>query len=205
VLSSGPSILAPAAIEAARKWRFEPIQVAGEPVEFLTTITVSFILPDGNLAFEARLGAADPARLAAARKLIVLMEAKKSALQASNQTWEKLRPAIVQNFPENSPREAIVDALLNKYRALLDSPAFVDRLALLYAERFSLDELETLIQFCESPIGRKLFSEMPAMVEEQGRMTEAWMNQERPRILSELIKEFPQLQQPPSAKEKPNR
>jgi protein TonB len=41
---SGPQLLAPAAIEAVKKWRYEPTLLEDEPVEVDTTITVEFHL-----------------------------------------------------------------------------------------------------------------------------------------------------------------
>ena len=41
---SGPQLLAPAAIEAVKKWRYEPTLLEDEPVEVDTTITVTFRL-----------------------------------------------------------------------------------------------------------------------------------------------------------------
>lgn len=43
VLSGNP-ILARAAVDAVRKWRYEPTRLNGEPVEVVTNITVTFIL-----------------------------------------------------------------------------------------------------------------------------------------------------------------
>jgi protein TonB len=43
-LVSGHPMLAPAAIEAVKKWRYRPYLLNGEPVEVETTITVSFHL-----------------------------------------------------------------------------------------------------------------------------------------------------------------
>jgi protein TonB len=43
-LSSGHPLLAPAAIEAVRQWRYRPYILNGEPVEVDTQITVNFSL-----------------------------------------------------------------------------------------------------------------------------------------------------------------
>jgi protein TonB len=43
-LVSGHPLLAPAAIEAVRQWRYRPFLLNGEPIEVETTITVTFQL-----------------------------------------------------------------------------------------------------------------------------------------------------------------
>ncbi len=44
---SGPPMLAPAAIEAVRQWRYRPYILNGDPVEVETQITVNFTLSGG--------------------------------------------------------------------------------------------------------------------------------------------------------------
>jgi TonB family protein len=46
-LLSGPQLLVPAAMKAAREWRFIPALLNGEPVESQTEITIEFHLPGG--------------------------------------------------------------------------------------------------------------------------------------------------------------
>ena len=41
---SGHALLAPAAIDAVRQWRYRPYTLNGEPVEVETLITVRFVL-----------------------------------------------------------------------------------------------------------------------------------------------------------------
>jgi len=45
---SGHPMLAPAAIEAVRQWRYRPYTLNGEPVEVETEITVNFVLGGGS-------------------------------------------------------------------------------------------------------------------------------------------------------------
>ncbi|MGE5206888.1 MAG: energy transducer TonB [Chlamydiota bacterium] len=47
-LVSGHPMLAPAAIEAVRQWRYRPYRLNGEPVEVETEITVNFVLGSGS-------------------------------------------------------------------------------------------------------------------------------------------------------------
>ncbi len=44
---NGHPMLAPAAIEAVRQWRYRPYMLNGEPVEVETQITVNFTLGGG--------------------------------------------------------------------------------------------------------------------------------------------------------------
>ena len=44
---SGHPMLAPAAVEAVRQWRYRPYELNGEPVEVETQVTVNFVLGGG--------------------------------------------------------------------------------------------------------------------------------------------------------------
>jgi len=41
---SGPAMLAPAAIEAVKQWRYKPYLLNGDPIELDTTVEVKFTL-----------------------------------------------------------------------------------------------------------------------------------------------------------------
>ena len=47
-LYSGHPMLAPAAIEAVKQWRYRPYEQDGQPVEIQTTVQVNFSMPDGG-------------------------------------------------------------------------------------------------------------------------------------------------------------
>lgn len=46
-LYSGHPMLAPAAIEAVKQWRYRPYEQNGQPVEIKTTVQINFTLPGG--------------------------------------------------------------------------------------------------------------------------------------------------------------
>ena len=54
---SGDPLLAQAAIDAVRKWRFEPYKVNQAPVETQTAITVTFRIDDAGVATVAPIEA----------------------------------------------------------------------------------------------------------------------------------------------------
>lgn len=47
-LVSGHPLLAPAAVDAVKQWRYKPYYFSGEPVEVETTVNVNFILQDSG-------------------------------------------------------------------------------------------------------------------------------------------------------------
>jgi len=57
IVISGPYILARAAIEAVRQWRYSPYLLNGEPIEMQTAVRINFTAPNG------RAGASAPPQL----------------------------------------------------------------------------------------------------------------------------------------------
>jgi hypothetical protein len=68
-------------------------------------------------------------------------------------TMTSLRPTIVGSLPNTPQREQIADAYLGKLRGLVQSDAFTDYVAAVYAKYFSDDDIKALTQFYETPAG----------------------------------------------------
>lgn len=55
-----------------------------------------------------------------------------------------------------------------------DAPQLVDSIAVLYARRFTQDELESLLRFYQSPVGRRLRELQPSLVIESAAIGQRW-------------------------------
>lgn len=59
-------------------------------------------------------------------------------------------------------------------RMVKDAPQLVDSIAALYARRFTRQELDALVGFYRSPVGRRLRDLQPSLVEESSAMGQRW-------------------------------
>jgi hypothetical protein len=74
-------------------------------------------------------------------------------------------------------------------RARTDVGALVDSLAPVYASRFSKAELDQLLAFYESPVGRHVAAEQPALAQESQQLGVRWGARVGASIAVELTNE----------------
>ncbi len=108
----------------------------------------------------------DPATAAAVRRLLDLTGAAKLALQ----NMEALLPA--QRAANPQIPAAFWDAFLAHARR--DIPQLVDSLIPIYAGHFTKAELDQLVRFYESPIGRRLAEQQPLILQESVQVGQRW-------------------------------
>ncbi len=117
--------------------------------------------------------AVDGARVAAARELIRAMQAVEGVKQALPMLAGTVRSVIVKANPETETDidEAIAH-LHGRMSARVDE--LVDDIAPIYAQGFSLAELESLTAFYRSPAGAKLAALQPQMVQMTVAVGQRW-------------------------------
>jgi hypothetical protein len=108
----------------------------------------------------------DPATAATVRRLLDLTGAAKLALQ----NMEALLPA--QRAANPQIPAAFWDAFLAHARR--DIPQLVDSLIPIYAGHFTKAELDHLVRFYESPIGRRLAEQQPLILQESVQVGQRW-------------------------------
>ena len=110
---------------------------------------------------------------------------------------EQLEQTITQSITEakqelNAGGQANVD-LINQVAAALEaemrasSPALLDELAQIYADRFTDPELDELVEFYESPTGQKYLAVESSLVAAQANAVEQWMKGVSQRAMARLF------------------
>ena len=113
-----------------------------------------------------RAAPVDPATAATVRRLLELTGAAKLALQSMEQMMPSQRAANPQ-VPA-----AFWDAFLAHARR--DVPQLVDSLIPVYAAHFTKAELDQLVRFYESPLGRRLSAAQPLITQESMQAGQRW-------------------------------
>ena len=115
----------------------------------------------------ASVAPADSQGIALARHLLSASGAAQS-VDAMTALLRKQMATLLPGFPSEA-----WDSLAARIHRQL--PAIHDSLAPLYAARFTVEELQGLITFFESPLGRRFVSQQPALVEESSAMSQRWV------------------------------
>ena len=130
-------------------------------VALVTLVALAVGAPAG-----AQRRSVDPATVTTIRRLLDLTGAAKLALQSMEQMMPSQRAANPQ-VPA-----AFWDAFLAHARR--DVPQLVDSLIPVYAAQFTKAELDQLVRFYESPLGRRLSAVQPQITQESMQVGQRW-------------------------------
>jgi hypothetical protein len=132
----------------------------------ITIITLAALALGAPAAGGAQQQTVDPTTAATVRHLLDLTGAGRLAVQS----MEAMIPAQRANMPQVPA--AFWDAFLAHARR--DMPQLVDSLVPVYAAHFTRAELDQLVRFYESPIGRRLSEVQPLITQESMQAGQRW-------------------------------
>jgi len=133
------------------------------PIAFVTFLALALAAP---APAGAQKQPVDPATAETVRRLLDLTGAARLALQ----TMEAMLPAQRQAMPQVPA--VFWDAFMAHVRR--DLPQLVDSLVPVYAAHFTLAQLQDLVRFYESPLGRRLAEMQPLIAQESMQVGQRW-------------------------------
>src|SRR5271170_806487 len=142
----------------------------------------------------------DPAKDAAIRHLMDITESSKMGENIAIFITGKVHDGLGRAIPADQLPK-FMDSFSQKFSAGLPPTAVNDAVVTIYAKHFSMEDIQGLTKFYESPVGRRIVKEMPD-VDQQ--MRAAGQQIEFPSAIGALrsmAEEYPQLKQmlPPDA------
>jgi hypothetical protein len=109
--------------------------------------------------------AQSPDAIAAAKDLMVVMHSADNFKAIMPQLMAALKPAIVQGRADvEKDYDALVPALLGAMTSRLDE--MIDKIAGIYARKFSAAELKEVATFYRGPTGQKFVQQLPGIMQE---------------------------------------
>jgi hypothetical protein len=109
--------------------------------------------------------AQSPDAVAAAKDLMAVMHSADNFKAIMPQLMAALKPAIVQGRAEvEKDYDALVPALLGAMTSRLDE--MIDKIAGVYARKFSAAELREVATFYGGPTGQKFVQQLPGIMQE---------------------------------------
>ncbi|KAA2237029.1 DUF2059 domain-containing protein [Salinarimonas soli] len=139
----------------------------------LTLLALALALPLLGAPAARAEGPVDAARVAAARELIGAMRAVDGVKEAMPMLAGSVRTMIVKANPQTEADiDEVIAVLHNAMVARVDE--LVDDIAPIYAEGFSLQELESMTAFYRSPAGAKLAALQPHMMQMTVAVGQRW-------------------------------
>jgi hypothetical protein len=131
----------------------------------------------------------DPARLAAAKELLVAAGTAKQFDVVVPLITQQLENAFVSLKPDHAAEiKDVFRVMPEKFSQRKQE--LLDQVAVLYAERLTADELKDLVKFYHSPIGAKFVQLQPELVQQSMQLGQAWGRKIGQEIEQEVRKEL---------------
>lgn len=142
-------------------------------------LLLAAVAPSATIEAQADSAAAagDPAKAEAIRTLLHVTKTAELFLAAFEEA------AASQPLPADVPAD-FWDAFKAKVRAQV--PEFVEMLIPIYGAQLSLDDVNALIRFYQSPLGERFVEAQPALMNETMKLGERWAM----RIVGEVFMEL---------------
>ena len=154
---------------------------------FVSGLVAGMSIAGATLAVTAQSNTAtDPRKTAAAERLLEATHAADQALAAIEGQLPALR-ATNPGLPSVFWERFIAQARARKSE-------FQATLVPLYARAFQISELEDLLRFYNSPVGRRLLEVQPALTRESAQAGQAWAARISAEVRQQLAKEGVSLQ-----------
>jgi len=160
---------------------------------WMARLAVAAMLACGSLLVVSAPGAAQqkpsPASIAAAKELLVLKGGDIVFNPVVNNVIEKVKNVFVPTNPNlNKELNEVAAKLKKDYDS--KRAELLNNVARMYAERFSEQELKALITFYKSPLGRKMVTDEPQIIDQSMRYAENWGNDLSDDVLSKFREEM---------------
>jgi hypothetical protein len=136
----------------------------------------------------------DPAKDAAIRHLMDITESSKMGENIANYITTQVHNGAGRAIPaEQLPK--FMDTFSQKFTAGLPPTAVNDAIVAIYAKHFSMDDIQVLTKFYESPVGQRIVKEMPDVDQQMRVAGQQIETTAAVAALRGMMDEYPQLKQ----------
>ncbi len=110
-------------------------------------------------------GKVDPAEDAAIRHLMDVTETSKMGDNINAFLTDRIRTIMTHNLsPDKLPK--FMDSFSQKFSAASPSSAVTDAMVPIYARAFTMEDIQEMTKFYESPVGQKMVKQLPRVTQE---------------------------------------
>jgi uncharacterized protein len=136
----------------------------------------------------------DPGKEADIRRLLELTGAKALAVQTMNDMSQSLKPVLTNSLPPGDYREKLVNLFFAKFMAKADTQTLVDLAVPEYDKNFTREEILGLIQFYQTPLGKKSISLVPQLTSDLQQKGRKWGETLGRQCMMEVLAEHPEFE-----------
>jgi|SRR5580704_1120527 len=136
----------------------------------------------------------DPAKEAAIRHLLDITGESKEGENISTGMTNQVHSVMGRSIPPDQLPK-FMDTFTTKFNAGAPPKAVTDAMVAIYARHFSLDDIQAMTKFYESPVGQQMVKEMPDVSRETQTAGMQMDQKVAMQVLWGMEDEYPQLKQ----------
>ena len=136
----------------------------------------------------------DPAKEAAIRHLMEITESSKMGENIANFITGQVHSGVGRSLSADQLPK-FMDTFSQKFTAGLPPTAVNDAIVVIYAKHFSMEDIQGLTKFYESPIGQRIVKEMPDVDQQMRSAGQQIETTAAIAALRSMLDEYPQLKQ----------
>ena len=136
----------------------------------------------------------DPAKDAAIRHLMDITESSKMGENIANFITGQVHNGVGRALPADQLPK-FMDTFSQKFNAGLPPTAVNDAIVAIYAKHFSMEDIQGLTKFYESPLGQRMVKEMPDVDQQTRTAGQQIETTVALAVLRSMSDEYPQLKQ----------
>lgn len=135
----------------------------------------------------------DPAKAAAIQQLLQVTGGTATITQAMDLMQQNLKGTLNQMLPPGEYRQQLVDLYFAKFRSEADPQYLLNLAAQVYDKYLSLEDIQGLIQFYSTPLGKKTLTVLPKLTAEVQTQSMQWGQDIGKKAMIEVLTEHPEL------------
>ncbi len=137
----------------------------------------------------------DPAKEAAIRHLMDITQTSKLGDNITNAITQQVRAVMSRSIQQPDQLQKFMDSFSQKFQSAAPTSAVTDAEIPIYSHYFSMEDIEGLIKFYESPLGQRVVKSLPEVVQNT-QQTGIQIDQKAALdVLRSMSTEYPELKQ----------
>ena len=137
--------------------------------------------------------AIDPAKEAAIRKLFDVGGTKESVKQLMVSMTDTMKPMLESSLPPGEYRAQLIELFFQRFMSKFGPEQLLELAIPIYDKHFSLEEIDGLTKFYQTPLGKKAISVLPQIVLETQAAGRQMGEQIGREAMLEVLDEHPDL------------
>jgi hypothetical protein len=135
----------------------------------------------------------DPAKAAAIHQLLEVTGGIATITQVMDGMQQNLKGTLNQMLPPGEYRQQLVDLYFQKFRSEADPQYLLNLAARVYDKYLTLEDIQGLIQFYSTPLGKKTLTVLPKLTIEVQTQSMQWGQELGRKAMIEVLTEHPDL------------